>query len=398
MGLYHHPSMTASMLLLLVVTALTTVDGNIRCPRILEVPPPMKLRSSKYLELSSQDHDTCLSFGFGCTSSFERVDDIYYRIIPRGGDLTSTNDDDDDVNDVRLEQSTTTYDIEGTKLSSVDMEQDIKTIGSATKRRDRKVPLPKRLINVARNFIGRLKKPKAKQNTQEEEGEVVDHTFDELDRIIESTNSTMERITIDIDYDVPTIEKEEDDNNGWLETWPPLPRHMKNSRKQQERTIRTFLNKMENKFVSSETAKALTTIRNIITKFPEYGVVDVFRMYSTKDIILSIVAFSRLQGLDAATYDPKQDNNSNDVTVDRELVDDLAHYCAFANAAYGWKGFAFCGRWHPFGGNNRMLIRSTGIDKRDIVTANWHSRANRPVSASFGALCLLLFMNVNQSF
>ena len=389
--------MTASMLLLLVVTALTTVDGNIPWRRILEVSPPMKLRSSKYLELSSQDHDTCLSFGFGCTSSFEGVDDIYYRIIPRGGDLTSTNDDDDDddVNDVRLEQSTTTYDIEGTKLSSVDMEQDIKTIGSATKR-DRKVPLPKRLINVARNFIGRLKKPKSKQNTQEEEGEVVDHTFDELDRIIESTtNNTTTQHTL---KNVPTIEKEEDDNNGWLETWPTLPRHMKNSRKQQERTIRTFLNKMENKFVSSETAKALTTIRNIITKFPEYGVVDVFRMYSTKDIILSIVAFSRLQGLDAATYDAKQDNNSNDVTVDRELVDDLAHYCAFANAAYGWKGFAFCGRWHPFGGNNRMLIRSTGIDKRDIVTANWHSRANRPVSASFGALCLLLFMNVNHSF
>ena len=396
MGLYHHTSMTASMLLLLVVTALTTVDGNISwwAP---EVSPPMKLSSSKYLELSSQDHDTCLSFGFGCTSSFEGVDDIYYRIIPRGGDLTSTNDDDDDddVNDVRLEQSTTTYDIEGTKLSSVDMEQDIKTIGSATKR-DRKVPLPKRLINVARNFIGRLKKPKSKQNTQEEEGEVVDHTFDELDRIIESTtNNTTTQHTL---KNVPTIEKEEDANNGWLETWPTLPPHMKNSRKQQERTIRTFLNKMENKFVSSETAKALTTIRNIITKFPEYGVVDVFRMYSTKDIILSIVAFSRLQGLDAATYDPKQDNNSNDVTVDRELVDDLAHYCAFANAAYGWKGFAFCGRWHPFGGNNRMLIRSTGIDKRDIVTANWHSRANRPVSASFGALCLLLFMNVNHSF
>ena len=385
--------MTASMLLLLVVTALTTVDGNIPWRRILEVSPPMKLRSSKYLELSSQDHDTCLSFGFGCTSSFEGVDDIYYRIIPRGGDLTSTNDD-DGVNDVRLEQST--YD-EGTKLSSVDMEQDIKTVAGTTKRRDRKaIPLPKRLINVARNFIGRLKKPKSKQNTQEEEGEVVDHTFDELDRIIESTtNNTTTQHTL---KNVPTIEKEEDDNNGWLETWPTLPRHMKNSRKQQERTIRTFLNKMENKFVSSETAKALTTIRNIITKFPEYGVVDVFRMYSTKDIILSIVAFSRLQGLDAATYDPKQDNNSNDVTVDRELVDDLAHYCAFANAAYGWKGFAFCGRWHPFGGNNRMLIRSTGIDKRDIVTANWHSRANRPVSASFGALCLLLFMNVNHSF
>jgi hypothetical protein len=36
---------------------------------------------------------------------------------------------------------------------------------------------------------------------------------------------------------------------------------------------------MERKFLSSETANALKTIRNIIEKFPEYGVVDLFGMY-----------------------------------------------------------------------------------------------------------------------
>jgi hypothetical protein len=36
---------------------------------------------------------------------------------------------------------------------------------------------------------------------------------------------------------------------------------------------------MERKFLSSETANALKTIRNIIEKFPDYGVVDLFGMY-----------------------------------------------------------------------------------------------------------------------
>lgn len=75
-----------------------------------------------------------------------------------------------------------------------------------------------------------------------------------------------------------------------------------------------------------------------------------------------------------------EDDTQNDVLFDKKLLEELAHYCAFASAAYGWKGFAFCGRLHPFGGNYRVVARGTGIDKRDIVAANWHSKANRPVS------------------
>jgi hypothetical protein len=36
---------------------------------------------------------------------------------------------------------------------------------------------------------------------------------------------------------------------------------------------------MEQKLLSSETAKALKTIRGIIKRFPEYGIVDLFGMY-----------------------------------------------------------------------------------------------------------------------
>mmetsp|Transcript_8296 Transcript_8296/g.17707 ORF Transcript_8296/g.17707 Transcript_8296/m.17707 type:complete len:462 (-) Transcript_8296:39-1424(-) len=102
--------------------------------------------------------------------------------------------------------------------------------------------------------------------------------------------------------------------------------------------------------------------------------------------MLSIVALSRLQHvLDSDTRDDANDSNRNkndkernNATINAQILADLAHYCTFANAAYGWKGFAFCGRWHFLGGNSRILMRSTGIDRRDIVATNWHSKVNRP--------------------
>lgn len=76
----------------------------------------------------------------------------------------------------------------------------------------------------------------------------------------------------------------------------------------------------------------------------------------------------------------------------RLLLEDLAHYCTYANAAYGWKGLAFAGRFHLLGRNNRVLARLTGADRRDIVQANWHSKANRPVRSLF-VLCSTLLTN-----
>ncbi len=97
---------------------------------------------------------------------------------------------------------------------------------------------------------------------------------------------------------------------------------------------------------------------------------------SPRDVILSIVALSRLQQV-LETSEQRTSGGSNTNITDKQLLDELAYYCTFANAAYGWKGFAFCGRLH-LGGDYRVLARSTGIDRRDIVTANWRSKANRP--------------------
>ena len=110
--------------------------------------------------------------------------------------------------------------------------------------------------------------------------------------------------------------------------------------------------------------------------FPDYGVVDLLGLYSPKDVILSIIALSRLQ----TSIPSRIDANADDFSIDSETLHDLAYYVKFAHAAYGWKGLAaFCGRLH-LGGDSRALMKRCGIDRRDILMANWHSRANRPVS------------------
>jgi hypothetical protein len=142
---------------------------------------------------------------------------------------------------------------------------------------------------------------------------------------------------------------------------------------------------MEYKFLSTETARALKTINRVLESFPEYGVVDLLGLYSPKDVILSIIALSRLQRVVEFCNDRNSSNenaNANSTSISRETLDELAHYATFAHSAYGWKGLAaFCGRFH-FGGDNRALVKRTGIRSgRDILMTNWHSKTNRPVSA-----------------
>ena len=142
---------------------------------------------------------------------------------------------------------------------------------------------------------------------------------------------------------------------------------------------------MENKFLSEGTRKALKTINKIFESFPDYGVVDLFGLYPPKDVVLSIIALSRLQRVletHANFFDADVDSDTvagGGKEMNATLLEELAHYSKMANAAYGWKGvLAFCGRLHF--GDNRALVKRTGIRKQDIILANWHSKVNRPVS------------------
>ena len=303
-------------------------------------------------------------------ASATRYDHVLSPRIPRGGGVESEKRSaTDNIEDILL------VDEEGPYDDATNPEYYM----HHRRRIRQKLPLPKRLLNVARNFIGRTADIILKPKRQTPE---VDHTFDELDRILE--NNTNNTATGNI------LQEEE-----WIEeTWPPLPSQRRKWWK--ERSLRLWIKQMEHKFVSKETATALRTIGNIIDAFPDYGVVDLFAMYSPKDVIWSIVALSRLQRVLEPDLDDVDEDDSNIIT-DRQLLEELAHYCSFANAAYGWKGLPFCGRLH-LGGDNHVLIRSTGIRRRDIVATNWHAKANRPVRSTWSLICRRTLYHLNTLY
>ena len=62
----------------------------------------------------------------------------------------------------------------------------------------------------------------------------------------------------------------------------------------------------------------------------------------------------------------------------KELIDDLAHYSIFANAAYGWKlRLLLSGKFHY--GNLRLLTdRISSINTTHIVDMKWKAKTHRP--------------------
>ena len=143
---------------------------------------------------------------------------------------------------------------------------------------------------------------------------------------------------------------------------------------------------------------AMKTIRQIIENFPDHGVIDVFSLYPTKDVVASILALSRLQraalygmdnlmvdehsrgGIDflsaALSLPTSSDSNGDIVENEPDLLEDLAHYAAYAHCAYGWKFGLLSGRLHL--GDTRMLRRKTGVKKEHILRANWKSKTHLP--------------------
>ena len=164
------------------------------------------------------------------------------------------------------------------------------------------------------------------------------------------------------------------------------------------------------RFLSEESATAVRTIRHTLANLEDHhGVVDVFSLYSPKDILLSALALSRLQsaaeeyerrkllGADESNVEYKRKKRSllrlfrifgrkekerhvettKSHDVEPELLEMIAHYAKFAVSAYGWKGrLALGGRCHR--GDVRALEARTGISRRDLIDANWRGRTHRP--------------------
>ena len=192
-----------------------------------------------------------------------------------------------------------------------------------------------------------------------------DHSFDELDNIIFYSD--------DIES-IPSQNHTTNDDDGLIN--PPLEASSLKGWKR--RSLRAWIRKTAHNFFSPETARAIKTIKQILAEFPDYGVVDLLGLYSPKEVILSILALSRLQHVIAIRQN-KQDEEDRyeENSIDNSTIHELAYYSTFANVAYGWKGSAFCGRMQ-LGNNNRALMRRTGIKHQDVLMTNWHSRAHRP--------------------
>jgi len=166
---------------------------------------------------------------------------------------------------------------------------------------DEKVTPP--LFLRARNLVGRSAAKKIQQhrsdrgsNDDDEVMMVVDPAFEELDRILENATATTTTTTITITTTTETNEIQEEDGlrddppedatsdedvDDLMEktTWPPLQQAASLLKWRKQNSLRDWINEMEFKFCSAETAKALGTIRNIIDTFSDYGVVDLFGMY-----------------------------------------------------------------------------------------------------------------------
>mmetsp|Transcript_23876 Transcript_23876/g.36106 ORF Transcript_23876/g.36106 Transcript_23876/m.36106 type:complete len:402 (+) Transcript_23876:553-1758(+) len=135
-----------------------------------------------------------------------------------------------------------------------------------------------------------------------------------------------------------------------------------------------LLDQVTEKFLSSESVGAIKAIRKMITQLKEHGVVDIFRDYSTKDIVSSFLALFKLQ--QAAAYYGEQKRTEGH-SVNKKLLQRLAYYSVFANAAYGWKMEA-ASNGKLDRGNLRTLVRKTGIKEEDVVAAKWASKTHRP--------------------
>lgn len=177
--------------------------------------------------------------------------------------------------------------------------------------------------------------------------------------------------------------------------------------------------------LSSRSRSAIFTIVEIIQRFEDHGVVDVFGKHSQPQIFWSLVAYSGLQktlesvGLVDQYHGDTTVSLTNLVTVqDPVLLHSLAHYVVYASAAYGWKlGFAMKGttflrkitkgrgqdqrrsmfRAGGGGGDGKppfwkrslhrtlptindmsFFLRRTGVKESDIVAAEWRSDTHRP--------------------
>ena len=165
--------------------------------------------------------------------------------------------------------------IEAEETSPFSESKDTIEQQSQRQRGKRKRIMPNRLLSAAKNFIDRGSRILHRNKTQQLDVEIgedesniegeeeVDHTFDELDQIIENTTKY-----------IANNEDRGNDADDWIESIQNNNNNGSNKR-QRKAILHTWMKQK----LSRETAAAIQTIRSTIDKFPDYGVVDIFGLY-----------------------------------------------------------------------------------------------------------------------
>jgi hypothetical protein len=146
---------------------------------------------------------------------------------------------------------------------------------------------------------------------------------------------------------------------------------------------------LADRLLSEESAIAVKTIRSMLTNMEDHGVVDLFARYSSQDIAASLYALYRLQRA-SKRYEILQGQRKPYRSPEdlHQVLEDLSHYVLYATAAYGWKmDLAFQRKLHL--GDEKALLRKTGIQKEDIIKLSLKSRAHLPVKIIAALLCLV---------
>jgi hypothetical protein len=131
------------------------------------------------------------------------------------------------------------------------------------------------------------------------------------------------------------------------------------------------------RLLSEETAGAVQKIREILGKAYDDGITDVFTKNRPAELWASIYALSRLQHAAFRCEAHMRQRHPRDfpkTVVDPDLLENLAHYAVYANAAYGSiMDVAFGGGFHLRDNLQNLLLR-TRTPRGDLIAVQWDAK------------------------
>ena len=248
MILFHRVGLLAKAPMLLLFVAAASASAGRPCEKHGRSRIVRHHLRSRYPCKRVHDFDDSISNRLVATKN-SSVIFLCTRALPRGGDAShygSSTAEDGSI----LDEDTTTSEknVQGEEFPKHDTN---KSDQMQRRKRSRprlvpRLPKPKQILNGARNLIGRttnviLLRPRRNNQKKQHQKDEVDHTFDELDEILEKSKSTNSTINGEIIAEGLNEET----------TLPPLPETAALTKGWQQRSLRAWINKVSIPLVGS---------------------------------------------------------------------------------------------------------------------------------------------------